>query len=443
MMEWALPTAARRRFHALTQEFCDRPDVMRFLRGGQWRGFFSKYGESNLLQKKMLRVSERVRSLGEGRLGRAKRAKLARAREHILRAQCNDAFWHGVFGGLYAPHLRTELWRELVRAETLADEVAFAQTSAMRIERCDFDADGVEEVVASSSRLWALVRPAAGGTLEALDFRPSAVTLINSLQRRPEAYHERLREAGSAHGHPGRVASIHDGVRAREQGLERFLQYDRWPRNSFRLLLFAPEKTFEDYAAIGLNENAALAGGDYAVRSLGARHLDVSCDTSLQGSGGNFHKVCCLKRFSFAHEGDGYTVSCAVELSAAGSQPLRALLGLEVVLNLLAPTEPDRYFEAHSRRHPLRWAAAVPANGLRVVDEWQNVAATIEAPAATQFWIAPIETVSESELGFERVYQGSQILALWPVEIATGSPWRGEAALRIAPAHSPSRREKS
>jgi hypothetical protein len=30
-----------------------------------------------------------------------------------------------------------------------------------------------------------------------------------------------------------------------------------------------------------------------------------------------------------------------------------------------------------------------------------------------EFWIAPIETVSESEGGFERVYQGSQILALW------------------------------
>ncbi len=76
----------------------------------------------------------------------------------------------------------------------------------------------------------------------------------------------------------------------------------------------------------------------------------------------------------------------------------------------------------------------MPASTLRVVDEWQNVAATIEAPSAGQFWIAPIETVSESELGFERVYQGSQILALWPVELAAGAPWRGEAILRITPA---------
>ena len=42
-------------------------------------------------------------------------------RDLLLAAQCNDAYWHGIFGGLYAPHLRTELGRNLVRAETIAD----------------------------------------------------------------------------------------------------------------------------------------------------------------------------------------------------------------------------------------------------------------------------------------------------------------------------------
>jgi alpha-amylase len=133
-----------------------------------------------------------------------------------------------------------------------------------------------------------------------------------------------------------------------------------------------------------------------------------------------------------------------LELTSAGQQPLRALLGLEIVLNLLAPTEPDRYFEIGGQKHQLRWAAAVPvspdAAPLRVVDEWQNVAATIVAPAASQQWVAPIETVSESELGFERVYQGSQILTLWPLELAAGGTWRSELTLRLAPAHVPGSR---
>ena len=60
MMEWVLPTAARGDFRNMSAEFAARPDVLRFLRGGHWRGFFSKYAESNLLNKKMLRVSERL-----------------------------------------------------------------------------------------------------------------------------------------------------------------------------------------------------------------------------------------------------------------------------------------------------------------------------------------------------------------------------------------------
>jgi hypothetical protein len=46
-------------------------------------------------------------------------------------------------------------------------------------------------------------------------------------------------------------------------------------------------------------------------------------------------------------------------------------------------------------------------------------------------WIAPIETVSESEEGFERVYQGSQILALWPVQMLPSTNWTAETLLHV------------
>ena len=48
------------------------------------------------------------------------------------------------------------------------------------------------------------------------------------------------------------------------------------------------------------------------------------------------------------------------------------------------------------------------------------------SPAARGFWIAPIETVSESEDGFERIYQGSQVAAVWPVELAQGGEWKAK-----------------
>ena len=442
MMEWALPTVARREFQAVSHEFASRSDVLKFLRGGHWRGFFTKYPESNLLHQKMLRVSGQLRGLAAGRLGKGQRTKLADARTRVLRAQCNDAYWHGVFGGLYAPHLRTELWRELVRAEALAEEIAAPESSALRVERCDFDADGAEELYVTSTRLAALLRPSDGGTLGAIDFRTSGVTLINSMQRRLETYHSRLSETSSVR--QGHVASIHEQVRVKEPGLERFLRYDRWPRSSFRLLLFRPQKTFEDYCELRLDEHALLAGGAYAIGDDSPQRISMELHAPLaakhSGADG-LEELRCAKRFSFAHahEGTGYRVDCASELSLSGASAFRGQVGIEVILNFLAPDQPDRFFEVAGSRHPLRWTAAlpfseVPSGRLRLVDEWQNVAATIEAPSAAQFWIAPIESVSESEEGFERVYQGSQILMVWPVELAAGASWRGEVSLRIEPA---------
>ena len=435
MMEWALPTPVRQRFAALQVEFGSRPDVQAFLRGGFWRSFFSKYAEANLLHKKMLYVSEKLRRLaGRRRRGPAAVRKLGQATTHLLRAQCNDAYWHGIFGGLYAPHLRTAVWRELVRAEKLADAVEHCRGNHAGVARLDFDADGEEEVYVTSPRFAALLKPADGGTLAALDFRTAEVTLINSIQRRPEAYHVRLRQPvpGPAQG----VASIHEQTRVVEEDLERRLRYDRWPRHTFRLLLFAPDKTFHDYETLRLEEDAAFAGGAYDVAAVSPGRVRLAREGALsQASAGapTEFPLRAVKTFSFLKTDDGFGVACQFELSLRNPEPLRLCVGLEVVLNLLAANEPDRYFECSGERHPLGWRAAVPASELRVVDEWQDVAVTLEARGAHQFWIAPIETVSESEKEFECVYQGSQILAVWPAELSPGAAWAGGIVLRIAP----------
>jgi hypothetical protein len=35
-------------------------------------------------------------------------------------------------------------------------------------------------------------------------------------------------------------------------------------------------------------------------------------------------------------------------------------------------------------------------------------------------WWAPVETISNSEAGFERVYQGAGLLLGWPLSLASG-----------------------
>jgi hypothetical protein len=422
MMEWSLPTPARNRYHALTAEFANRPTELPFLRGGVWRNFFSKYCESNLLHKKMQHVSAKVRRLGQSRRQDTPfRTARDQARTLVLRSQCNDAYWHGVFGGLYSPHLRTALWRSLIQAESIADALTHRGRHFASAESIDFKADGRDEIYFYSDRYAALLSPDDGATISALDCRQSNAALINSLCRRPEAYHAGLKNLASKSSQG--VQSIHEQKRTKEAGLERFLNYDRWPQNAFRLKLFGRDKKYDDCAIVRLEENSGLAAGRY-------RAVDVS-PTKATFASEESNDWPAEKTFSFAATPQGFEIVCDVALRRTAPGAASMFVGIEIVINFLAPSAPDRYFEIHGQRYPLRWGAATPASELRVVDKWQGVSVTLGAPDAQDFWITPIESVSESEDGFERIYQGSQIMAIWPVELAPGSQWNGRLALKV------------
>ncbi|MGH9689565.1 MAG: alpha-amylase/4-alpha-glucanotransferase domain-containing protein [Candidatus Acidiferrales bacterium] len=422
MMEWALPTPARNRYHELVEEFASRPEALSFLRGGVWRNFFSKYSESNLLHKKMLHVSEKVQQLALSNRSEAGfQEALEQAKTLLLRGQCNDAYWHGVFGGLYAPHLRTAVWRSLVQAESIADRLTHPKSGYAQAARFDFDSDGNDEIYFTSEKYAALVAPADGGTVPALDFRSSDAALINSLRRRPEAYHGALRPS-SASDSPS-VQSIHQQRRSKEEGLERWLNYDRWFRNAFRLLIFAKAKTHEDCAAARLEEDAALAGGRYRVTGLSSTCVALTSEEGTDWLG--------KKALSLQSTKAGFDAMCSVALRRTATSAASVNVGIEMIVNFLAPSAPDRYFQSDGKRFPLRWSVAAPAADLRVVDEWQRIGVTLRAPGARSFWIAPIETVSESEEGYERIYQGSQVIAVWPVELAANEEWKGQMTLRV------------
>jgi hypothetical protein len=428
MMEWALPTSTRQRYHALLKEFDSRPEVLSFLRGSPWRGFFRKYSESNLLHKKMLRVAARLAAVPKRRSGSKAAGELKTARDLLLRAQCNDAYWHGIFGGLYAPHLRTDLWRNLIRAEAIADGHTPGALTP-RAESLDYDGDGVDELLFTASQYQALVKPSDGGTLAALDFRPTASTLINSILRRPEAYHARLRDPN--YRPPTSTAAAYEQHRVKEAGLERFLRYDRWPRHTFRLFLFDPARTHADYEALELHEDPGFAGGAFSADDWAAHHVELAREAALAGQGEDAARFAVTKKFSFAPAPRGCEVACEIKMTLDAPLKKRVAIGLESVVNLLAPTESDRFFETPDGPQNLRFSGALPGPTLRMEDGWQRLLIALHAPGAQEFWIAPIETVSESEEGFERVYQGSQILAVWYPDLSTEKTWKSRLVWRV------------
>jgi len=422
MMEWALPTNVSRELKACLEETEKNHYLrrfQRFMRGGLWRNFLSKYSESNQIQKLSLRLSRRWQEAAQAAVNDSRRTQLLeQARTHLLAAQCNDAYWHGVFGGLYATHLRTALIRHLIQAESLLDQLEEGkQGLTIHLETTDFDADGQAEILVEDPTCAMIVRPADGGTVSSLRFKRCHAELINSLMRRPEPYHEVVRQRVATRQGPREgPLSIHDVILNKESNLDALLRYDRYARHAFRTLVFPAGKRWEDYERLQLQEHEELAGGPWrVVREKPPGTLELRCETPLQ-AGDCRMQLTATKRIVSKTSETSWHLECRSSLSTDRACPVPLALGLELVFNLLAPEAHDRYFVANDVRRPLDFRGEITAPRLGLVDEWQRVRITLEAHPAGRWWITPIEAVSQSESGIERVYQGSAILLVWKIE---------------------------
>lgn len=426
MMEWALPPAASADFKACLEESERMPSgerFRRFLHGGFWRGFLAKYPEANQLHKLMLAFSRRWQDAHSTREARAETSSLMDdARAHLLAAQCNDAYWHGVFGGLCAPHLRDALVRHLIQAEALLDKVeGTAQKTTVQVKREDFDVDGQEEILLEDPMFGLVVRPADGGTISSLRYKPGNAELVNSLMRRPEAYHALVRRhVTSREATREGPASIHDLVLSKEANLEALLRYDRYARHAFRTYVFPAEKQWQDFEALGLEENETLAKGSWNLVPPLSPKVELRNQAQFRAAACDV-RIAAVKTITSKSSAGAWQIECRSSLSADRSCPTGLALGLELVFNLLAPDTPDRYLLADEVRRPLEFRGEIDAARVLLVDEWQRVQITLDARPHPRWWIVPIETISQSESGFERVYQGSAILVVWKV----GPPaWR-------------------
>ena len=245
MGEWALPADESLVFSNLLHEAQEqrRPEA-RWLRGAFWRNFQVRYREINDLHKQMLRTSEAVAAMPDG-------PERALAIDHLYQGQSNDCYWHGLFGGIYISHMRLATYEHLIAAEDLAGS---ATDTLVAAELRDLDMDGVDEVRLADVGQVVTVDLDGGGGIGGWDIRAVRHALTAVMRRRPEAYHEVLREFEAAgtrvggDGGGGAPASIHGVVRVKEPGLAARLVYDTYERRSGLVRALGHEVAAEDWA---------------------------------------------------------------------------------------------------------------------------------------------------------------------------------------------------
>jgi alpha-amylase len=417
MGEWALPAAESLVFSDVLHEAqAERRPEARWLRGAFWRNFQVKYREINDLHKRMLRVSAAVASMPEG-------PARDRALDHLYQGQSNDCYWHGLFGGIYISHMRLATYENLIAAEDLAETATGTLVTA---ETADLDMDGVDEVRLSDEGQVVTVDLDGGAGIGGWDIRPVRHALAAVMRRRPEAYHATLKGleskapvvAGAAGGDDA-PASIHDVVRTKEPGLAARLVYDAYERRSGLVRALPPNASPEDWAMARATELGDLVDGSFTLLELGPGRLVTCRDGTVAGA-----PVRVTKTLTLGGNRRAPTLALQLDVDHVAGPPIDVRLGVEWALTMLGGGgNPAAWWNVGGVRSA--HDASGTATGISTIaqgNDFIGVSVTTTTSDADAWW-APIETVSNSEGGFERMYQGSALLLSWPVRLAPGDRW--------------------
>lgn len=419
MTEWALPTDLLVEYERLAHDMHDDPrwqSLRRFVRGGFWRNFKVKYSETDEMYCRMMMVSKRLQeAVEQGHQG----PLVDEARTELYRAQCNCGWWHGAFGGVYLPHLRNAVYSHLIAADNLLDRLAGRTEPWIEAAAEDFNFDARQEVRLSNDKTMALLAPSRGGQLTELDVRTIRHNLLATLTRRPEAYHRKVLQGPSCSG--GECASIHDRVVFKQENLDQRLQYDGHLRKSLVDLFYDDNATLEAVAA-----GSAPQRGDFVTGAYEARVRRNPDRIQVQ-----------LTREGHAH-GAPIRITKGLTLDAGSSNlqiayllenlPRDRRLHFAVEMNFagLPAGADDRYF-SDCEGHRLGQLGArldlTSTCGLSLTDEWLGIDVGLRTSRPTHFWTFPIETVSQSEGGFELVHQSVAVLPHWFVEADADGRW--------------------
>ncbi|MFA4905375.1 MAG: alpha-amylase/4-alpha-glucanotransferase domain-containing protein [Candidatus Margulisiibacteriota bacterium] len=436
MMEWALPTRAGLKFARLMQEI-ERTgraeEYKQFFKGGFFRNFFVKYEEANNMHKKMLQVSSKLQTIKKSPSSGERQDLIEAAQRDLYQGQCNCAYWHGVFGGLYLGNLRHAVYEHLIKAEDALQKIQRGNKKFTEVVVTDFDKDGAEEVLMANDLLNLFFSPRQGGGLFEIDYKPQAFNLANTLTRREEAYHQKIREtpphnlAVTTTG----TASIHDVVRVKEAGIQKYLVYDNYRKVSLLDHFFPLDISLDKVERSDYQEMGDFIGAEYGFFPH-RKSEEAKVTFSRVGRVGN-QPVALAKSVSLF---SGASIAhLEYEIINQSDLPLSTIFGLEFNLTLLAGDAPDRYYSIPGKKlaePKLQSRGEVSAiSEVKLIDGWKGFSVSLGLEKIGDFWRYPQETVSQSEGGFERTFQGSVILFLWKLSLPPNAKWTNKIVFKI------------
>lgn len=443
MSQWTLYPSAFREYEKLEGKLKDENLYQRFgifVRGGFWRNFLAKYPESNHLHKRVLDLSYKIKDLEASK--KVDEDKLLKTKENLWKAQCNDPYWHGVFGGLYLTNLRDALWRNFLETDKLLGEIVHKKKNWIEHRVFDLDKDGKDEILIETPLLNLCFLPHSGGSLVELDFKPKSFNLLNILSRREEGYHEKIRELSKrfeenskeTENDSDKVVSIHDFVLSKEKNLDKYLTYDWYRRGSLLDHFLREDAKLDDFSRCQYSEQGDFVNQHYQHK------IEVKKDTlnlTLLRDGWvwienvrvpiNLFKKIVIKAKS-------QEIEIFYNIKNNHTEPVFLWFGVEFNFGMLSK-DSEKYVYVKGINLADNGLAAISSEeevsdfGIKDNDLRLDINLKIDKPAT--LWRFPVLTVSLSESGFEKNYQSTVLFPNWKMELKPQEIWELKIVQRI------------
>ena len=426
MTEWALPVQQQNDFDQVVHdlETDERwPRVQPFLRGGFWRNFKVKYPETNEMYARMMFVSSLVQQAEqEG----CDPAAIAEARDWLYRGQCNCSYWHGAFGGVYLPHLRNAVYQSLIKAEKVIDGVMRNTSHWIEALVDDYTFDTRREIRLGNEQMIAWISPYDGGQIYELDLLDIEHNLLATIQRRAESYHQKVLKGQDTNSDD--TASIHDRIVFKQDNLDQHLGYDLRLRKMLVDHFWDEHETLANVAGAKSLDRGDFSEGVYQAtirRNPDRIQVMLTRDGNVWGVPLKITKGITMSpqnnQIEIAYQLDGI--------------PEGQLLHFGIEFNFagMPDGQDDRYFEQSGEiigqlGESLELEST---NELKLVDKWLGLKVDLQLASPSNVWAFPIQTVSQSESGFELVHQSVVVQPHWIIRGDATGRWTTKMTLGL------------
>lgn len=331
---------------------------------------------------------------------------IQRARLHLYRGQCNDAYWNGPRNGLFQPSLRAAVHRELIEAENLLLQIEQGVPAWIAGRISDENFDLRREVRLSNHRISALVAPAQGGQLTELNVRTPAINLLATLSNttpQPKA-----QPAADA-------AAEESAAESSTNDLPRF-----WPRRMLVDHFLRPDLTLQEFqrheGLISDFEDAFY----HAVLHEGETRIALEMHTEGKVQNSNI-KVSKTIVASMDRPGE-----LLIQYRLSGP-PDQQLLHFGAEFNFaLQPDNPEDSYFYDSQGQPLGGLTETlilrQTDRVCMIDESLGLDISLELAREADFWISPVLTSNPQTPGEGRLQQSICIVPHWQFQMpASGS----------------------